>query len=256
MTTSHSGGTLPGSRWSQPPEQTSDRPTFSQATPRAAACPINGVPLTDTAEQSFGDFPIHPDIVAALADHGITHPFPIQAMTLPVALGRTRHHRPGQDRHRQDARLRHPAPARRRRPPRPEWATRTHARKPQALAVAPTRELAVQVAADLERAGKRRGIRVLTIYGGRAPSSRRSTPSATGRRGGRRHTRTPHRPGQAGPPHLSRARTVVLDEADEMLDLGFLPDVEKILAMTPRTVRRCSSRRPCPAPSWRWRAAT
>jgi hypothetical protein len=50
--------------------QTSDRPTFSQATPRAAACPINGVPLTDTAEQSFGDFPIHPDIVAALADPG------------------------------------------------------------------------------------------------------------------------------------------------------------------------------------------
>ena len=40
--------------------------------------------------------------------------------------------------------------------------------KPQALAVAPTRELAVQVSGDLERAGKRRGVRVLTVYGGRA----------------------------------------------------------------------------------------
>ncbi len=232
MTTSHSGGTLPGSRWSQPPEQTSDRPTFSQATPRAAACPINGVPLTDTAEQSFGDFPIHPDIVAALADHGITHPFPIQAMTLPVALGR--HDIIGQAKTGTGKTLGFGIPLLQGvvSPRDPEWADFTHAGKPQALAVAPTRELAVQVAADLERAGKRRGIRVLTIYGGRAfepqiDALQRGVEVVVG---------TPGRLidlAKQGHLDLSRARTVVLDEADEMLDLGFLPDVEKILAMTP-----------------------
>ena len=40
-----------------------------------------------TPEQTFADFDVHPDIVAALAEAGIVHPFPIQAMTLPVALG-------------------------------------------------------------------------------------------------------------------------------------------------------------------------
>ena len=39
------------------------------------------------AEPTFADFGVHPDIVAALADAGIVHPFPIQSMTLPVALG-------------------------------------------------------------------------------------------------------------------------------------------------------------------------
>ena len=67
---------------------------------------------------SFADFDVRPEIVQALADAGITHPFPIQAMTLPVALSGPRHHRPGQDRHRQDARLRRAAAAPRRRPRR------------------------------------------------------------------------------------------------------------------------------------------
>ncbi|MBK6885999.1 MAG: DEAD/DEAH box helicase [Tetrasphaera sp.] len=103
---------------------------------------------------------------------------------------------------------------------------------PQALAVTPTRELAVQVAADLERAGRRRGIRVLTVYGGRAyepqvDALRKGVDIVVG---------TPGRLiDLANQKHLdlSHARIVVLDEADEMLDLGFLPDVEKILAMTP-----------------------
>jgi superfamily II DNA/RNA helicase len=170
MTTSHSGGTLPGSRWSQPPEQTSDRPTFSQATPRAAACPINGVPLTDTAEQSFGDFPIHPDIVAALADHGITHPFPIQAMTLPVALGG--HDIIGQAKTGTGKTLGFGIPLLQRvvSPRDPEWyadLTRTRASRRRWPSPRPVSS-PCRSPADLERAGKRRGIRVLTIYGGRA----------------------------------------------------------------------------------------
>jgi superfamily II DNA/RNA helicase len=112
------------------------------------------------------------------------------------------------------------------------FTTLPYAGKPQALAVAPTRELAVQVAGDLERAGTRRGIRVLTVYGGRAyepqvEALRRGVEIVVG---------TPGRLidlAQQGHLDLSRSRTVVLDEADEMLDLGFLPDVEKLLAMTP-----------------------
>ena len=60
--------------------------------------------------------------------------------------------------------------------------------KPQALAVAPTRELAVQVAGDLERAGRRRGVRVLTVYGGRAYEPQIEA-LAHRRRGRRRHAR-------------------------------------------------------------------
>src|SRR5213076_530172 len=104
--------------------------------------------------------------------------------------------------------------------------------KPQALAVAPTRELAVQVASDLERAGRRRGVRVLTVYGGRAyePQIEALTKGIEVVVG------TPGRLldlAQQKHLTLAHARVVVLDEADEMLDLGFLPDVEKLLAQTP-----------------------
>ncbi len=88
------------------------------------------------------------------------------------------------------------------------------------------------MAGDLERAGAKRGIRVLTVYGGRAyepqvEALKRGVEVVVG---------TPGRLidlAQQGHLDLGHARIVVLDEADEMLDLGFLPDVEKILAMTP-----------------------
>ena len=103
---------------------------------------------------------------------------------------------------------------------------------PQALVVAPTRELAVQVSADLASAGKRLGARVLTIYGGRAyepqiEALRRGVDVVVG---------TPGRLldlAQQGHLKLADARILVLDEADEMLDLGFLPDIEKLLTMVP-----------------------
>ncbi|MGB5937394.1 MAG: DEAD/DEAH box helicase, partial [Ornithinimicrobium sp.] len=117
-------------------------------------------------------------------------------------------------------------------PTDPRFAELATPGAPQALVVAPTRELASQVAQDIMRAGARRGIRVLTVYGGRAYEPQIDALKA----GVEIVVGTPGRLiDLAEKRHLSlaHARTVVLDEADEMLDLGFLPDVEKLLSMTP-----------------------
>lgn len=184
------------------------------------------------AEVTFADFDIHPDVVASLRDAGIVTPFPIQAMTLPVAL--SGHDIIGQAKTGTGKTLGFGVPILNRTIAQgdPEWESFPFKGKPQALAVAPTRELAVQVAGDLERAGKRRGIRVLTVYGGRAYEPQIDSLKA----GVEVVVGTPGRLidlAQQGHLDLSHAKIVVLDEADEMLDLGFLPDVEKLLAMTP-----------------------
>ena len=103
---------------------------------------------------------------------------------------------------------------------------------PQALVVVPTRELGIQVAKDIAAAGATRGVRVLPIYGGVAyepqiDALRKGVEILVGTPGRlmdlqkQKHLR------------LDRVRALVLDEADRMLDLGFLDDVEKILAMLP-----------------------
>ncbi|WP_333752888.1 DEAD/DEAH box helicase, partial [Streptomyces sp. IBSBF 2394] len=103
---------------------------------------------------------------------------------------------------------------------------------PQALVVVPTRELCQQVTNDLLTAGKVRNVRVLAIYGGRAyepqvEALKKGVDVVVG---------TPGRLlDLAGQKKLSlkHIKSLVLDEADEMLDLGFLPDVEKIINMLP-----------------------
>ena len=103
---------------------------------------------------------------------------------------------------------------------------------PQALVVVPTRELGLQVAKDLAAAGSTRGVRVLPIYGGVAyepqiDALRKGVEILVGTPGRlldlakQKHLR------------LDRVHALVLDEADRMLDLGFLDDVERILAMLP-----------------------
>src|SRR5690606_2464785 len=96
----------------------------------------------------------------------------------------------------------------------------------------PTRELGLQVAKDLAAAGATRGVRVLPIYGGVAYE-----PQIEALRAGVEIlVGTPGRLldlAEQGHLQLNRVRALVLDEADRMLDLGFLDDVEKILAMLP-----------------------
>lgn len=103
---------------------------------------------------------------------------------------------------------------------------------PQALVVCPTRELALQVATDVERAGRIKGMRVLAVYGGRAyepqvEALQRGIDVVVG---------TPGRIIDLATRKdldLSHVRVLVLDEADEMLDMGFLPDVERIVNLLP-----------------------
>jgi superfamily II DNA/RNA helicase len=103
---------------------------------------------------------------------------------------------------------------------------------PQALVVVPTRELGLQVARDIAAAGATRGVRVLPVYGGVAYEPQ--TAALT--RGVEIVVGTPGRLldlAKGKQLRLSGVRSLVLDEADRMLDLGFLEDVEKILAMLP-----------------------
>jgi superfamily II DNA/RNA helicase len=182
--------------------------------------------------RSFADFAVRPEIVEALERVGITSPFPIQAMTLPVALDG--HDIIGQAKTGTGKTLGFGIPLLQRSvaPDEHGFSDLEAPGKPQALIVVPTRELAVQVAGDLDTASKLRSTRVLTVYGGRAyepqvEALRRGVEIVVG---------TPGRLldlAQQGHLDLGHVRTLVLDEADEMLDLGFLPDVERLLARTP-----------------------
>ncbi|MFI2451850.1 DEAD/DEAH box helicase [Streptomyces sp. NPDC019539] len=111
---------------------------------------------------------------------------------------------------------------------KPEELTDT----PQALVVVPTRELCTQVTNDLLTAGKVRNVRVIAIYGGRAyepqvEALKKGVDVVVGTPG-----RLLDLAGQKKL-NLSHVKSLVLDEADEMLDLGFLPDVEKIIQLLP-----------------------
>jgi superfamily II DNA/RNA helicase len=178
------------------------------------------------APNGFAALGARPETVEALIALGITSPFAIQTMTLPIAL--SGHDLIGQARTGTGKTLGFGVPMLNTVKSKAEGANGT----PQALVVVPTRELCVQVAKDLENAGKVRNIRVQTIYGGRAfepqvESLRKGVDIVVG---------TPGRLldlVRQGHLNLGQVEVLVLDEADEMLDLGFLPDVERILEQTP-----------------------
>jgi superfamily II DNA/RNA helicase len=183
-------------------------------------------------EKSFADFNVRADIVESLADAGITHPFPIQAMTLPVALAG--HDIIGQAKTGTGKTLGFGIPALQRvvGPDDAGHEKLAAPGAPQALVIVPTRELAVQVANDLQNAARKRNARIATIYGGRAyepqvEALQKGVEVVVG---------TPGRLIDLyKQKHLSlkNVKMVILDEADEMLDLGFLPDVETLIAGTP-----------------------
>jgi len=175
-----------------------------------------------------------PEIAAALERGGITTPFPIQEMTLSVALIGT--DLIGQARTGTGKTLAFGIPVLQRTvsPSDPDYLDLAAPGKPQALVVAPTRELALQVSSDLKLAGANRGTRTLTVYGGVGYESQLDALKA----GVEVVVGTPGRLldlANRRTLDLSHVKVLVLDEADEMLDLGFLPDVQKLLAKTPET---------------------
>ena len=184
---------------------------------------------------TFRDLGILPESAEALEAVGITTPFPIQEMTLPVALAGK--DVIGQAKTGTGKTLGFGLPLLEAvSVPADVESGRVAAEKlsdaPQALVVVPTRELCTQVTNDLLTAGKARDVRVVPIYGGRAyepqvEALQKGVDIVVGTPGrlldlaGQRKLR------------LSEVRALVLDEADEMLDLGFLPDVERIIEMLP-----------------------
>src|SRR4051812_14419534 len=183
---------------------------------------------------TFRDLGVLPEIADALERGGITTPFPIQEMTLSVALMGT--DLIGQARTGTGKTLAFGIPVLQRTvaPHDPDHADLAAPDKPQALIVAPTRELALQVSRDLTVAGADRGTRVLTVYGGVGYDTQLDTLKT----GVDVVVGTPGRLLDLVSRRaldLSHVKVLVLDEADEMLDLGFLPDVERLIARIPET---------------------
>lgn len=187
----------------------------------------------ELSDKTFADFGIDSDFTDALAKKGITYPFPIQALTLPVALGRR--DIIGQAKTGTGKTLGFGLPLLTHvvRPDDPDYAQKVHfPGLPQALVVLPTRELCKQVAGDLRQASANTSIRVTEIYGGAAfdpqiDSLKKGTEVVVG---------TPGRLIdllKRKVLKLTNVHTFVLDEADEMLDLGFLPDVEVLMSRVP-----------------------
>jgi superfamily II DNA/RNA helicase len=170
--------------------------------------------------------------VQALNQVGITSPFRIQALAIPIALTGT--DMIGQARTGTGKTLAFGIPLLQRIvvPGERDYAQLAKPGAPQALVVTPTRELASQVSSDLGTASTRRHARVITVYGGVGYQDQLNAL----RDGVEVVVGTPGRLIdllERGALDLAHVKVLVLDEADKMLDLGFLPDVERILTQTP-----------------------
>jgi superfamily II DNA/RNA helicase len=215
--------------------------TVTEENPTTTIDPVSlehaeaGVPETDTSHPLQAGAPVRPDsptfaelgtqpaIVRALTEAGIERAFAIQELTLPLALAGD--DIIGQARTGTGKTLGFGVPLLQR-------ITLPGDGTPQALVVVPTRELCLQVTHDIKDASRYLSVRLLAVYGG-IPYE----PQIKALRGG--VDIVIGTPGRlldlAEQRHLvlGKVSALVLDEADKMLDLGFLPDIERILRMVP-----------------------
>ena len=197
--------------------------------PLAATAPV------EPEAPTFGELGTDQRIITALAAVGIERTFAIQALTLPIALAG--HDLIGQARTGMGKTLGFGVPLLQRLALDEAMAADADGRlpagrAPRALVMVPTRELCVQVTRDLHQVGKFLGLSVTSVYGGRAYEPQVSALHA----GVDLVVGTPGRLldlANGGHLVLGGIKVLVLDEADEMLDLGFLPDMERVLAMVP-----------------------
>ena len=186
--------------------------------PRDARGEENTVP-------TFIDLGVPEDLVATLARRGITEPFPVQAATIPDALA-------GAD-------VCGKAPTGSGKTlafgvPLVVRVPQAKPRRPRALVLAPTRELAAQIHQELEPLAAARAKRVATVYGGVGYEKQKQAL----RRGVEILVACPGRLRDLIDQHavrLDAVDVVVIDEADRMADMGFLPEVRRILDLTPAT---------------------
>ena len=171
---------------------------------------------------TFADLQIHPDVLRAVHDVGYETPSAIQAETIPALMAGSDVVGLAQTGTGKTAAFAIPILSK----------IDTSSRVTQALVLAPTRELALQVAEAFSRYGAHLNVNVLPVYGGSS-----YVPQLSGlKRGAQVVVGTPGRVIdhlEKGSLDLSRLDYLVLDEADEMLQMGFAEDVERILADTP-----------------------
>ena len=199
-----------------------DRPHGpNQHTPIASQNTSPGNPPVD---HYFGAIPVSKRVFSALRDMGYTQPTSVQEQVVPVMLdGRDL---VGQAQTGTGKTTSFGLPI--------AEALDPGETKVQAVVLTPTRELAVQVSGELSRLGRYRGLKVVTVYGGQP--IRRQMDAL--QKGAHIVVGTPGRMLDhiaRGTLSLDRVRVAVLDEADEMLDIGFAYDIERILRSTPRS---------------------
>jgi len=179
----------------------------------------------ETPSVLFADLGLPESLLTALREVGYESPSPIQAATIPALLGGRDMIGQAQTGTGKTAAFALPALAR----------LDAAASKPQVLVLAPTRELAIQVAEAFQKyAHHIPGFHVLPIYGGQSYQPQLSAL----KRGVHVVVGTPGRVIdhlERGSLDLSQLRMLVLDEADEMLRMGFIDDVETVLKKTPET---------------------
>ena len=186
--------------------------------------PSDEAPDSDdlAGDLTFADLQIHPAVLQAVGDVGYESPSPIQSATIPAMLEGSDVVGLAQTGTGKTAAFAIPILSK----------IDTDSRATQALVLAPTRELALQVAEAFSRYGAHLRVNVLPVYGGSSYG-----PQLAGlKRGAQIVVGTPGRVIdhlEKGSLDLSHLDYLVLDEADEMLQMGFAEDVERILSDTP-----------------------
>ncbi|MFB9234982.1 DEAD/DEAH box helicase [Plantactinospora siamensis] len=208
------------------PEQPADAAPGGEQQPADAATGSEQQPAA-----TFGSLGLPQPLVRALAREGITAPFPIQAATVPDALAGRDVLGRGQTGSGKTLAFGLPVLA------RLAAGERARPRHPRALVLVPTRELAMQVNDALLPLGKAVGVFLKTTVGG-VPYDRQIDAL---RRGVEIIVATPGRLAdliERGACRLDEVEVTVLDEADQMADMGFLPEVTELLAKTPAGAQR------------------